>query len=123
MSRTPERARYFRCTAVVGALWHPSLMSTGPEGAAAAGRTGRAIATAAAPVVVEKNLRRFIWEISYSSEISYFSGTDILVCVVFFWNPSALDTQVRLPHTRSRGLLGCQVKVPAGSPFPRARST
>src|ERR1035437_1690615 len=60
MLRMPERAKYWRCASLVGALWHPSFMRAG--GAAADARSGaRVLPSATAPAPEEAmNLLRFI---------------------------------------------------------------
>src|SRR3954451_12634627 len=60
MLRTSERAKYFKCVSLVGALWHPSFISAGGEAADAFwGARPLPSATAAAPEEVT-NLRRFM---------------------------------------------------------------
>src|SRR3954469_5721055 len=64
MCRTPYRARYFKCTSLVGFDWHPSFISTGLPAAFALEACTLAskslLITAAAAADPERNLLRSI---------------------------------------------------------------
>jgi hypothetical protein len=59
---TPYRARYFKCVSFVGALWHPSFISTGlvVDVAGAANAVDPWPAASAATLEDEMNRRLFI---------------------------------------------------------------
>src|SRR5258708_23583498 len=53
---TPYRARYFRCSSFVGALWHPSFIDTGFVAGAVAAANAVAPLPTAIPATLEDEI-------------------------------------------------------------------